>query len=221
MTKSILLVNADGLLRRSLAEQLVSHGFHVFEADSADAAFIRLATDEMNIVVADRQLPDMAAIPFCEELRRRDIACPIVFLGPTIEETSSFKAVGANACLAKPFRFANLLHLVETQLREQTSDVAMQFGCYRFHPVARLMVDEAGRRVRLTEKETAIIAYLHRAGTRVVPRDELLGEVWGYSNAASTHTVETHIYRLRRKLEAGFGAGPILCTENGGYRLAS
>jgi hypothetical protein len=63
-------------------------------------------------------------------------------------------------------------------------------------------VGEPDRRIRLTEKEAAILLYLHRAAGRAVPRQELLDEVWGYSRAVATHTLETHVYRLRRKIEA-------------------
>jgi DNA-binding response OmpR family regulator len=80
---------------------------------------------------------------------------------------------------------------------------------------------DANLRIRLTEKEAAILAFLHRMGERAVPRQELLTEVWGYHPEVTTHTLETHIYRLRRKIEADPAKASLLITEAGGYRLAA
>ena len=82
-----------------------------------------------------------------------------------------------------------------------------------------LLVDEQEKKVRLTEKETAILKYLYRAGAKVVGRDVLLAEVWGYNSGVTTHTLETHIYRLRQKIEKDPSNAEILVTETGGYRL--
>jgi DNA-binding response OmpR family regulator len=92
-------------------------------------------------------------------------------------------------------------------------------GPYLFRPGAKLLT-EGARRVRLTEKETDILKYL-AAADRTVPRETLLHEVWGYNPAVTTHTLETHIYRLRRKIEKTPGKAEILVTEGGGYRLGS
>jgi DNA-binding response OmpR family regulator len=73
--------------------------------------------------------------------------------------------------------------------------------------------------MRLTDKECSILKYLYRAGGKAVPRQVLLNEVWGYNGAVSTHTLETHIYRLRQKLEADPSHPRLLLTENGGYKL--
>jgi DNA-binding response OmpR family regulator len=73
--------------------------------------------------------------------------------------------------------------------------------------------------VRLTEKEAAILKYLYRAGPEVVGREVLLHEVWGYSEGITTHTLETHVYRLRQKIERDPSQAEILLTEAGGYRL--
>ena len=82
-------------------------------------------------------------------------------------------------------------------------------------------MDEGGdKKIRLTEKETAILKYLYRAGNKPVSRDTLLGEVWGYNSGVTTHTLETHIYRLRQKIEEDPSHAQILLTEQGGYRLS-
>jgi DNA-binding response OmpR family regulator len=93
-------------------------------------------------------------------------------------------------------------------------------GPYHFRPGARTLTEPtSNQRVRLTEKEAGVLKHLYRAGATPVSRQTLLREVWGYSTGASTHTVETHIYRLRRKIEPDIANARILVNEDGGYRL--
>ena len=126
--------------------------------------------------------------------------------------------------LAKPVRLADLAHAFKAALRPGLAAV-LAFGSLRLDPATRELAASGGaasRRVRLTEKEAAILAYLVRAEGRTVPREELLAEVWGYDAGVATHTLETHVYRLRRKIAAG-GAGadaPQLIGEASGYRLS-
>jgi DNA-binding response OmpR family regulator len=102
---------------------------------------------------------------------------------------------------------------------ELSDEAVLTIGPYTFRPSAKLLTDDGGRRkVRLTEKEAAILKFLYRAG-RVIGRDTLLGEVWGYNAAVTTHTLETHVYRLRQKIERDPTHAEILVTEPGGYRL--
>ena len=82
-----------------------------------------------------------------------------------------------------------------------------------------LLTEGDGKKIRLTEKEAAIIRYLFRAGQKAVTRDELLEEVWGYNSGVTTHTLETHVYRLRQKIEKDPSNAEILVTENGGYKI--
>lgn len=219
MTKHILMIHTDGLLARSLADQLTGQGFEVASVGSVPLARQWLAGQATDLVLLDAQSTETALPEVCRTLRADLGGCPIVVLGVGGEAEAVLKTAGANACLAKPYRFAGLLQRLQDQLRTPPGGGEMPIGSFRLHPAARQLVDADGRRIPLTEKETAILAYLHRAGDRVVPRDELLGEVWGYSNAVSTHTVETHIYRLRRKLADNAGAEPLLATTDGGYRL--
>ena len=129
---------------------------------------------------------------------------------------------GANDYIAKPFRLNVLLTRLRAQLRqhEQSEDAVFTIGPYTFRPSAKILTDAAQRKkVRLTEKETAILKYLYRAGQRIIGRDVLLNEVWGYNSGVTTHTLETHVYRLRQKIERDPAKAEILVTEPGGYRL--
>ncbi|HXP98133.1 MAG TPA: response regulator transcription factor [Telmatospirillum sp.] len=219
MTKRILMIHAGGLLAKSLADQLTNQGFDVDTVVSIEQADQRLIEQTVDLVLFDA--PSLAIAPaiVCQAVRARSADCPIVVLGIDRSDEAAVMGAGANVCLAKPYRFSGLLQRLQEQLRAADGGGEMPIGNFRLHPVARHLVDASGRRIHLTEKEAAILTYLHRAGSRVVPRDELLGEVWGYSSAVSTHTVETHIYRLRRKLVDESGEESPLATTGGGYRL--
>jgi DNA-binding response OmpR family regulator len=203
--KRILLVDASPVPRHSLAEQLAREGaYAVIEAGSADEA--RAAGDYLFAII---DLEDGAALG--RALRSDGYDGPILFLGDG--ET------GLGESLAKPFRLSALLTRLSAHLSRHgaVEDHAVRIGPYQFRPAAKLLT-EGQRKIRLTEKETNILKFLHEAG-RTVPRETLLHEVWGYSPAVTTHTLETHIYRLRRKIEEIPGQARILITEDGGYRL--
>jgi DNA-binding response OmpR family regulator len=129
---------------------------------------------------------------------------------------------GANDYVTKPFKVGVLLARIRAQLRqhEASEDAVFTIGPYTFRPSAKLLLNNANKKkIRLTEKETAILRYLYRAGNKPVSREVLLDEVWGYNTGITTHTLETHVYRLRQKIEVNPAAAQILITEPGGYRL--
>ncbi len=112
-------------------------------------------------------------------------------------------------------------HPAQLRQHEQSEDAVFAIGPYTFKPASKLLLDDKGGKIRLTEKETAILKYLYRTGDKVVSRETLLHEVWGYNAGVTTHTLETHIYRLRQKIEKDPSNAEILVTETGGYKLAS
>ena len=129
---------------------------------------------------------------------------------------------GANDYVTKPFRINVLLARLRAHLRqhERSEDAVMTIGPYEFHPAAKMLMEKGGKKkIRLTDKEASILKYLFRAGDRPVARDVLLNEVWGYNAGVTTHTLETHIYRLRQKIEKDPANAAILITDRGGYRL--
>lgn len=223
--KRILLVDDDQPLRQSLAEQLHLHEeFETAEAGDAAGALAAVREGIFAAVLLDVGLPDMDGRDLCRLLRKEGVRCPIIMLTAAGTDADAILGLdsGANDYIVKPFRLGVLLARLRAQLRqfEQSEDAVFTLGPYTFRPSAKLLLDDAAKRkVRLTEKETAILKYLYRSGDRVVGRDTLLGEVWGYNAGVTTHTLETHVYRLRQKIERDPSNAEILVTESGGYRL--
>jgi DNA-binding response OmpR family regulator len=224
--KKILLVDDDDDLREALGEQLVlTEDFDVFEAANGADALTRSKAGLFDLVILDVGLPDMDGRELCRLMRRQGVKCPILMLTghDTDSDTILGLDAGANDYVTKPFKFPVLLARIRAQLRthEQSEDAVFQLGPYSFRPAQKMLLTEDNKKVRLTEKETNILKFLYRAPDGVVARDVLLHEVWGYNAGVTTHTLETHIYRLRQKIEPDPSHARILVTETGGYRLVA
>ena len=224
-SRRIMIVDDDSALRHSLAEQLQLHEeFMPVEAATAAEALDLAKRQYHDAVILDVGLPDMDGRELCRLMRREGVRSPILMLTAADSEADTVLGLdsGANDYIAKPFRLHVLLARLRAQLRqhEQSDDAIFTIGPYTFRPGTKLLVDETKRKkVRLTEKETAILKYLYRAGARTIGRDVLLNEVWGYNSGVTTHTLETHVYRLRQKIERDPAHAEILITDAGGYRL--
>ena len=224
-SKTLLIVDDDEPLRRELAEQLHLHEqVQVREAADGKSGLAAASEGHVDLILLDVGLPDTDGRDLCRLMRKRGVKAPIIML--TAHDTDADAILGldsgANDYVAKPFRLAVLLARIRAQLRqfEASDDASFPIGPYVFRPAAKMLVDETkNRKVHLTEKETAIVKYLYRVGDRAVPRATLLDEVWGYNAGVTTHTLETHIYRLRQKMEPHPEAPALLVTEPGGYRL--
>ncbi len=224
--RRILLVDDDSALRQALAEQLELEGeFTTVQADTV-AAGHRLATSEaFDLILLDVGLPDGDGRALCRRLRAEAVRTPIIMLTAQVAEEDTIDGLeaGANDYVTKPFKLGVLLARIRAHLRqhETSEDAVLTIGPYTFKPAAKLLLDneKAGKKVRLTEKETGILKFLYRAQQRLVPRETLLAEVWGYNAGVTTHTLETHVYRLRQKIERDPSAARLLVTEPGGYKL--
>jgi len=221
--KRVLLVDDDSMLRHSLAEQLAAEGsYTIVEASDCAEARARTAEGLYEFMILDVSLPDGDGRALCREFRDSGVTAPIILLTAADSDADTIEGLksGANDYIAKPFRFAVLMARVHAHLRShgQSEEAVYRIGPYTFRPSAKVLLDATERKIRLTEKETNILKFLYRAG-ETVPRETLLHEVWGYNPAVTTHTLETHIYRLRQKIETNPGQARILVTESGGYRL--
>ncbi|MBP1858436.1 response regulator transcription factor [Rhizobium herbae] len=222
--RTILLVDDDNDLRETLTEQLsLYEEFTILQEPTAAKGIQTARTQQIALLVMDVGLPDMDGREAVKLLRKGGFKPPIIMLTghDTDSDTILGLEAGANDYVTKPFRFAVLLARIRAQLRqhEQSEDATFTVGPYTFKPGQKLLTLENGQKIRLTEKEAAIIRYLYRADQKVVTRDVLLEEVWGYNSGVTTHTLETHVYRLRQKIERDPSNAEILVTENGGYKI--
>mgnify|MGYP003382534449 FL=1 len=220
----ILLVDDDDDLREALAEQLVAtEDFDAFEAGDGASAMERVRDEQYDLVILDVGLPDTDGRELCKRMRKAGVKSPIIMLTGQNTDADMILGLdsGANDYVTKPFKFPVLLARIRAQLRqhEQSENAVFQLGDYQFKPAQKMLVDPKERKVRLTEKETNILKFLYRAPDGLAPRDVLLHEVWGYNAGVTTHTLETHIYRLRQKIEKDPSNARLLITEPGGYRL--
>ncbi|TVS00914.1 MAG: DNA-binding response regulator [Rhodobacteraceae bacterium] len=222
----ILLVDDEDDLREALSEQLVmTDEFDVFEAANGAEAMEQVRAGQFDLAILDVGLPDTDGRELCKRMRKAGFKAPVVMLTGHDSDADTILGLdsGANDYITKPFKLPVLLARLRAQLRqhEQSENAVFQLGPYLFKPAQKMLVDEKDRKIRLTEKETNILKYLYRAPDGVVPRDVLLHEVWGYNAGVTTHTLETHIYRLRQKIEPDPSNVALLLTESGGYRLAA
>lgn len=222
---TILIIDDDADLRQALLEQFeLEDGFAAVGAADAAEGLAAAGEQRPAAIVLDVSLPDMDGFAACRQLREQGVKAPIIMLtGAAQEEEQQVQGLdaGANDYVLKPFKFSVLLARIRAHLRshEASEDAVYRIGHYEFRPSMRLLVDPTQKKIRLTDKEASILRYLYRSGEKPVGRDELLREVWGYNANVTTHTLETHIYRLRQKIEPDAQSPKLLITETGGYRL--
>jgi DNA-binding response OmpR family regulator len=223
-TKKIIVIDDDDALRETIVEQFSLHDeFLVSQAATATAGVKMVKADHADLVILDVNLPDMDGREACKIMRRNGYKGPVIMLTAQSSDSDTILGLdsGANDYVTKPFRFAVLLARIRAHLRqhEHSEDAVFKVGPYTFKPSAKMLVKDDNKKIRLTEKETAIIKFLLRSGDQIVGRDVLLHDVWGYNAGVTTHTLETHVYRLRQKIERDPSHAEILVTEGGGYKL--
>ncbi|MGH7109457.1 MAG: response regulator transcription factor [Stellaceae bacterium] len=219
--RRILIVANDAALCRSLVEQLERNGEFACLACAAEPRALDLAASfRCDAVLLDNASGGRNVEGLAQRLRAAAGAAPIFLLtNPAMTAAHRAFAGAADEEITKPLRIGDLVARLHARLKPSADSAAM-IGPYAFRPGVKLLIEAGtGREVRLTEKEAAILEYLYHAGNRVSAREALLGKVWGYRAAVATHTLETHIYRLRRKIERDPARAAILVSEPGGYRL--
>ncbi len=222
--KTLLIVDDDDELREALAEQLELHEeFKVIQANNGSEGLKLGKTVNADLILLDVNLPDMDGREACRLLRKGGLTTPVIMLTGETSDSDQILGLdaGANDYVTKPFRFAVLLARIRAQVRshETSEDATFRIGPYEFKPALKVLIDQSQKKTRLTEKETNILKYLYRAGGKPISREELLTEVWGYNAGVTTHTLETHVYRLRQKIEPDPANARLLLTDAGGYRL--
>jgi DNA-binding response OmpR family regulator len=224
-THRILLVEDDDTLAEALGEQLSLHAeFALTRVETAKQAIAASEPNSFDLILLDVGLPDQDGRETCKIMRQKGVSTPIVMLTGAATDADTILGLdaGANDYITKPFRFGILLARMRAHLRSQqnSENAVLAIGPYDLRAAVKtLEVRDGGEKIRLTEKETNILKFLHRAKGAAVARDVLLQDVWGYNAQVSTHTLETHIYRLRQKIETDPSDAQILRTVEGGYCL--
>ena len=221
----LLIVDDDAYLRATLRQQLAVEGFNdVFEVGVVADLDNALSHANPDLILLDIQMPDGNGIDICQRLRRNGFAKPIVMLTAKGAEGDIVLGLeaGANDYITKPLRLGELVARIRTQLRQfrASDDARFEIGNLSFVPANKMLHEIGSDRMQaLTEKEATILKFLYRAFPKDVTKDELLAEVWGFQNGVTTHTLETHIYRLRQKISRLTKKQLVLTIEKG-YRLA-
>ena len=225
-TKSILMADSDEDLCIALTEQFLANGEFTIEWALCDKEALEyLYSHHVDAIVLDTNLPGKDTQELCRTMRKQGLKCPIILVGDdnSISNMISGFDIDANDYLRKPFKFSVLLAQIRSQLRGsfQSEDVNLALGPYLFSPVQKYLMKEDGQKIKLTDKETSILNLLLRAECALVQREVLLHEIWGYNRDITTHTLETHIYRLRQKIEQDPANSRFLVTEAGGYKIVA
>ncbi|MSO55055.1 MAG: response regulator transcription factor [Rhodospirillales bacterium] len=221
--KPVLIADPDAALRDMLNEQFrVGGEFVAVEAVTGAEALERAKMPDLAAILLAAVFPDADGRAICRRLREAGVSVPIILL---TETGDTGDCADADETITKPLRMGVVIARLRVLLERRTwalDGQTIAIGSFAFRADARTLIDGARKTtVTLTDKEVAILKFLLRAAGRVVSRDELLGEVWGYNAGVTTHTLETHVYRLRQKIERDPADARILVTEPGGYRLVS
>jgi DNA-binding response OmpR family regulator len=218
----ILLVNSDRDLSEALIYQLsLNEKYQIIESD-VDNLFTQINNNSFNIVIINSQPSKLNGHDVAKKLRSGGYKSPIIML-VTHSDASNVDnnlSIESNEYIIKPFKYPALLKSIELQLRQfgKTEDTQHNIGSYVFKPNSKVL-ENKNKSIRLTEKENDILKFLYKNLKNIVSREILLHEVWGYNSKVTTHTLETHIYRLRQKIEIDPANACFLITETGGYRL--
>ncbi|MCP5382900.1 MAG: response regulator transcription factor [Kordiimonadaceae bacterium] len=226
-TYTILLVDDDDDLRENLAMQLSFHEeFKTVQCSNGKCGLDAVKTKDFDLIILDVGMPDIDGREVCRMMRKSGVSTPIIMLTANASEADTILGLdaGANDYVTKPFKFGVLLARIRAHLRQHliSEDASYPIGHYMFKPGEKMLTDkDTEEKIRLTEKETAILKFLKRADGATISREKMLNEVWGYNSNVTTHTLETHIYRLRQKIEKNPSDAKIIITENGGYSMGN
>jgi DNA-binding response OmpR family regulator len=223
--RRILVVDDDETLRAMLADQIATHEeWEIGQAATGAEALEAVRSSTFDAILLDLTLPDLDGREVCRILRREGIACPVIVLTAATSDADAILSLdaGANDFISKPFRLGVLLARMRAQLRQYQSsaDAIFAVGPYLYRPGTRTLVERAnGHEIALSDTENSILRQLCRAAGVAVSRQELYEQIWGFSAPLDTHTLQTHVYRLRRKMERDPSRPRLIVSERQGYRL--
>ena len=226
MNESILLVEDEPGLRKTLTLRLQKTGYVVDTADDGVAGYDKALDSPFDLIILDVNLPLLNGFDVCRDLRQVGLATPILILTArtqTVDKVVGLK-LGADDYVTKPFATMELLARIEALLRRvpiRTGQGVLEVPPVRLD-MRRMEVSREGKPVYLTVREFQLLRYLMERAGSAVPRKELLRSIWGYDSGIFTRTVDMHIASLRKKLEKKPSEAELILTvSNVGYKYSS
>ena len=228
MNRRILLVEDEQELCLTLGDRICSEGYEVEFAHDGLDAWRKLAIEQFDLVILDLMLPSKSGLELCAEIRKAEIATPILVLtalSNTIEKIAGFK-LGADDYVTKPFDTLELMARIEALLRRSVSRPGTAVAAVQVLRVGNVVLDMRRKLVTrnsetvvLTSREFQLLWYLVERRGQTISRDELLEQVWGHVPGTLTRTVDMHIASLRQKLRCAPKNSELIITVPGrGYR---
>ena len=222
--KNLLLVEDDTIVLSALCELLLaSDEYFITKAKNCDDVHLFFKDNHFDLVILNPKMLKGSVQNFLDLLFQVGFSGPIIF-SCSVKEITELEAQNTGrllACLQRPFKIVSLLECMRRLLSkyEFSSEVIIAIGNIQFCPGSKLIKLQNGQTVNLTEKETNILKYLYRYRDRIVSKEVLLNEVWSHTTSLTTHTLETYIYRLRKKVRVSFAGDELIVTKKGGYQL--
>ncbi|PHS78946.1 MAG: DNA-binding response regulator [Rhodospirillaceae bacterium] len=225
--KRILIIDDTEVISEALSGHLArTENFSCDRTKDALAGVKTALAHYFDMIIVNVVGSSLDQFDICKQLRAGDVVAPIILLVADGDDATTIKALdfGATDCVSRPFKLGVLMARIRAHIRqfEHSEEAQLSIGPFYFNgssKTLRLQNGGGGRPIHLTDKEAQILKFLYLHSDRLTNRDELLGEVWGYNAGVTTHTLETHVYRLRQKMETDPSHAKILVTEPGGYRL--
>lgn len=225
MKTKILFVEDDTGLVFTLKDRLESEGYEVTNIDNGNHVIKQLLSEDFELILLDIMLKGKNGIDVCYEIRSRGIKIPIIMLtakGETTDKVTGLK-IGADDYITKPFDISELLARIQALLRRNTISASLidtfKFGNIEIN-FQNIEVFKNKQKIEFSQKEFQLLKYLILNRNRLITRDELLNEVWGYEDSPTTRTVDTHIGWLRQKLENNPKDPKFIITVHGfGYKF--
>lgn len=221
----IALVEDDENLRFLVAERLHTEGYKVFEAANGDEAEKMILAEQPDIVLLDWMLPGKQGSEVCESIRQKGFENLIIMMTAKAQDIDKIEAYnfGVSDYVTKPYNMDVLVALIDNKIKfslnsEKTE--SYKFANMEHQPNTHTLVKD-GKKIELTILENRILLYFLKNKNKVINREELMMEVWGYNADVNTRTLDMHIVRLRKKIEDNPDSPKYLQTVRGiGYKFA-
>ena len=225
----ILIVEDEPAIATGLTDVFIYHGYDVTVCDDGESGAEQALTGAYDLLLLDVMLPKKNGFTICEEVRAVAPDQPIIMLTAKISDEDIVQGLrlGADDYVAKPFSVEQLVLRVAAVLRRASKPAVMErqtpftVGPWEVHP-ERLQATQAHTQMAFTRREMQVLVYLHQNHTRPVPREEILANVWGYADQdiIETRTIDIHIAKLRKKIEADpKNPRHVVTVRGAGYQL--